>query len=203
MYPGNMRNKSRIMCLAYLRETVVSFRANEPQLKTHLHAKDGSRLDFLGMLPPIPLLFSSMNRKSDKAYRREDATFVEYYIAYLLLILEYARIWPAESFSPLKILISMGATIIFILANFLLVISEMVALTMNNDLKLFVSIIGAICMHIVGLIKWCYCIQKNRKIVNIVGKLEKCHVLCQRIDNSKEGTSIIYYCSVIYLCFSL
>lgn len=158
------------------------------------------------MPPPTPLLSSSMSRKDedDKVCRREDAVSLESYIAYLLLVLGYARIWPVESFSPLKILLSTGATIVFILTNFLLLLSEIVALTMNNDLKLFANIIGVIGMHAVGLIKWCYCIWKHREIIDIMMKLEKCHVLCQRIDDSDEGTSIIYFvATVTCLCFSL
>ncbi|KYN10181.1 Putative odorant receptor 85c [Trachymyrmex cornetzi] len=144
------------------------------------------------MHPPTPLLFPNMNRKSEdnKACKREDILSLEYYITNLLLILGYACIWPVKSFSPLKILLSTAATIVFILANFLLLFSEIVALTMNNDLKLFANIIGVISMHAVGLIKWCYCIWKNREIIDLVEKLEKCHVFCQRIDNSKEGYRI-------------
>lgn len=145
--------------------------------------------------PPTPLLFSNMNRKNkdDRARKREDAISLEYYIAHLLLVLEYANIWPVESFSPLKILLSTGGTIIFISINSLLLFSEIVAVMMINDLKLFASIIGVIGMHAVGLMKWCYCIRKNREIVDIVTKLERCHVLCQRLDNSEEGTSIAQF----------
>ncbi|KAG5310356.1 OR13A protein, partial [Acromyrmex insinuator] len=133
-----------------------------------------------------------MNRKSEdnKACKREDIISLEYYIANLLSVLEYACIWPVKSFSPLKILLSTTATIVFILTNFLLLFSEIVALTMSNDLKLFANIIGVISMHAVGLMKWCYSIWKNREIIDLVRKLEKCHVFCQQIDNSKEGYRI-------------
>lgn len=192
MYPGNMRNKSRIMSLAYLREIVVSFHVNEPRPDTHSYAKDNSHFDFSDMLPHTSFFSPNINRESGKACMGEDTISLEYYIAYLLRILGYARIWPVESFSRLKTLLSTGATIVFISANSLLLFSEIVALTMNNDLKLFANIIGVIGMHAVGLIKWCYCLRKNREIIDIVAKLEKCHVLCQKIDKSEEGTRISY-----------
>ncbi|KYN35942.1 Putative odorant receptor 85c [Trachymyrmex septentrionalis] len=141
---------------------------------------------------PPPLLFPNMNRKieDNEARKRENIISLQYYIANLLLVLEYACIWPVKSFSLFKVLLSTAATIVFILINFLLLFSEIVALTMSNDLKLFANIIGVISMHTVGLIKWCYSIWKNREIIDLVRKLEKCHVFCQRIDNSKEGYQI-------------
>ncbi|XP_011874600.1 PREDICTED: odorant receptor 4-like isoform X1 [Vollenhovia emeryi] len=145
------------------------------------------------MTPPTPLFSPSMSRKSehDEARRREDATSLEYYIADMLRVLEYACIWSGESsLSLLKTLLSTGATIVFMFINTLLLLSEVVALTMNNDLKLFANIIGVIGMHFTGLLKWCYCIRTNREIVDIVTKLGKCHVLCQRIDKSEEGYRI-------------
>ncbi|XP_025075235.1 odorant receptor 83a-like [Pogonomyrmex barbatus] len=123
-------------------------------------------------------------------FSRKNATPLEYYIEYLLMILGYARIWPTESFSPLEILFSTVATAIFISTNFLLLFTEIVALMMSNDLELFANIVGVIGMHSVGLIKWCYCIRKNKEIVDIVEQLKKCHVLCQRIDNSEKGYRI-------------
>ncbi|XP_011874601.1 PREDICTED: odorant receptor 4-like isoform X2 [Vollenhovia emeryi] len=99
------------------------------------------------MTPPTPLFSPSMSRKSehDEARRREDATSLEYYIADMLRVLEYACIWSGESsLSLLKTLLSTGATIVFMFINTLLLLSEVVALTMNNDLKLFANIIGVI-----------------------------------------------------------
>ncbi|XP_018055303.1 PREDICTED: odorant receptor 13a-like [Atta colombica] len=116
-----------------------------------------------------------MNRKSEdnKVCKREDIISLEYYIANLLFVLEYACIWPVKSFSPLKVLFSTVATIVFILTNFLLLFSEIVALAMSNDLKIFANIIGAISMHAVGLMKWCYSIWKNREIIDLVRKFIK------------------------------
>ncbi|XP_071645980.1 putative odorant receptor 85e isoform X2 [Temnothorax longispinosus] len=146
------------------------------------------------MAPPTPLLSPNMNRKSENAKAwREDAIFLDslqHYIAYLLRILGYTRIWPIESFSLLKMLLLTGTTIIFISALFLLLLAEILMLTMNINLKLFASVIGVISLHCTALTKWCYCIWKNRKIVDLVMKLEKCHVLCQRIDKSDEGHRI-------------
>ncbi|XP_070150568.1 odorant receptor 13a-like isoform X2 [Polyergus mexicanus] len=130
------------------------------------------------------------NNDDQAEIKRKDIISLEYYISYLLVILGYARIWPVDSFSLYKILFSTGATIVFILGNSLLLLSEIVQLTMTNNLQLFANIIGVICMHLSGLIKWCYCIKKNHQIVDIVIKLEKCHVLCQQIDNSEEGCRI-------------
>lgn len=124
--------------------------------------------------------------------KREDAattTSVEYYIEYLLIMLEYSRIWHAKSFSPLKTLLATATTTVLILVNFLVVLSEFTILTMTYDLKLFANIVGAISLHGIGLIKWCYCISKNKKVLDIVMTLERCHALCQRIDDSKEGSS--------------
>ncbi|XP_011701733.1 PREDICTED: odorant receptor 13a-like [Wasmannia auropunctata] len=150
-----------------------------------------SRKNDIYVPPSTPFYFPDMNRKDeDDKSRGKDALSLEYYIKYLLLALGYARIWPTESFSPLKILLSWGATIVFISANFLLLFSEIVVLTMNNDLKLFANIIGVINMHFVGLMKWCYCIWRNKEIVDIVEQLKKCHVLCQRINDSKKGCQI-------------
>lgn len=132
-----------------------------------------------------------MNRKSNDdqtEIKRKDTISLEYYISCLLVILGYARIWPVDSFPLRKVVFSIGATSVFILGNSLLLLSEIVELTMINELKLFANIIGVICMHLVGLIKWCYCIKENRQIIDIAMKLEKCHVLCQQIDNSEEGT---------------
>ncbi|XP_020292359.1 odorant receptor 13a-like [Pseudomyrmex gracilis] len=134
-----------------------------------------------------------MNCKSgdDETCKRRNATSLSYYIASLLVTLEYARIWPdGESFPSCKILLSSGATIIFICANFLLLLSEIAVLTMRCNLELFANIIGVIGMHAVGLVKWCYCIKTNGIIVDMVMTLEKCHVLCQRIDNSEDGYQI-------------
>ncbi|XP_012535514.2 odorant receptor 4 [Monomorium pharaonis] len=128
--------------------------------------------------------------EDDKTRRRGDAISLEYYIAHLLLVLECARIWPVKSFSRLKASLSTGGTIIFITINSLLLLSEIVAVMINNDLTLFANIIGVISMHGVGLVKWCYCIRKNREIVDIVTKLKRCHTLCQRLDNSEEGCRI-------------
>jgi len=178
------------MSLAYLREIVVSFHVNEPRPDTHSYAKDNSHFDFSDMLSVTPFFSPNINRES-KACTGKDAISLEYYIAYLLRILKYSRIWPVESFSRLKILLSTGATIVFISASFLLLLSEIVAVMMNNNLKLFANIIGVISMHAMGLIKWCYCLRKNREIINIVAKLEKCHVLCQKIDKSEEGTLVL------------
>lgn len=125
-------------------------------------------------------------------FKRRDIMSMEYYISYLLVIFGYGRIWHVDSLN--KMLFSTGATTIFILGNFLVLLSEIVALMMNNDLKIFANIIGVICMHLVGLMKWCYCIKENHQIVDIAIKLEKCHVLCQQIDDSKEGKSIIIVC---------
>ncbi|XP_050450947.1 odorant receptor 4-like isoform X1 [Cataglyphis hispanica] len=129
-----------------------------------------------------------MNRKSndDQAEIKKKDVSIEYYISDLLVILGYARIWPVD-FSLCKMLFSTGVIIILISANSLILLAEIVQLTMINDLKLFANIIGVICLHLAGLIKWCYCIKGNRQIVDIAIKLEKCHVLCQQIDNSKEG----------------
>lgn len=132
-----------------------------------------------------------MNRKNtddQTDIRRRDTISLEYYISCLLVILGYARIWPVDSFPLCKMVLSIGATSVFILGNSLLLLSEIVELTMTNELKLFANIIGVICMHLTGLIKWCYCIRENRQIIDITMKLEKCHVLCQQIDNSEEGT---------------
>ncbi|XP_067209476.1 odorant receptor 4-like [Linepithema humile] len=130
-----------------------------------------------------------MNRSND-AWKKEDAVSLKYYIANLLVVFGYARIWPDESFVLCKIFFSTAATATFISANFVLLLSEIAALTMSNSLELFANIIGVICMHAVGLIKWCYCINKKREVVDLVMKLEKCHVLCQRIDRSERGSQI-------------
>lgn len=198
MYPGNMRNKSRIMSLAYLRETVVSFRANEPRLDTHFYAKAG--LIFQVCFRPPLFSRQTMHRKSenDKAC---GTGAIEFYSEYLFRILGYACIWSTGSFPLFKLLLSTGATIIFISANFLLLFSEIVVLTMNINLKLFANIIGVIGMHFVGLIKWCYCIWRNRKIVDIVAQLEKCHVLCQKIDESEGTWKLSVITSVTYFRF--
>ncbi|XP_029159447.1 odorant receptor 13a-like [Nylanderia fulva] len=133
-----------------------------------------------------------MNRKNNDQTemfkRRDDIMPVEYYISHLLAIFGYGRIWHVDSLS--KMLLSTGATTIFILGNFLLLLSEIVVLMMINDLKIFANIIGVICMHLVGLMKWCYCIKESSQLVNIAIKLEKCHVLCQQIDNSEEGCQV-------------
>lgn len=110
-----------------------------------------------------------------------------HYMEYLFRVLEYARIWPNESSSLLKISLSAGTTFFFMLMNFLLLSSEIVALTININIKLFANIIGVICMHAVGFMKWCYCVRKNEKLIDLVSQLEKCHVLCQKIDKSEEG----------------
>lgn len=144
-----------------------------------------------------------MNRMSenDKACEREDTIFLEDYVASLLRVLSYACIWPAKSFS-LKILITTGMTIVFISTNSVLLFSEIASLALINDLKLFASIIGVIGMHAVGLLKWCYCIRKSNEVIDIMTKLEKCHVLCQRIDKSEEGIyKLFIIISVTYLCF--
>lgn len=187
MYPENMRNKSRIMFLAYLRETVVSFRMNE--LDTHILTQR-TVLVSIFQVRLRPPLFSprTMNRSGSDKARRTDATSLQHYMEYLFRILEYARIWSNESSSLLKISLSTAATIFLMLSNFLLLFCEIVALTININIKLFANIIGVICMHLVGLIKWCYCIWKNRKFIDIIMQLEKCHVLCQKIDKSEEGT---------------
>lgn len=138
-----------------------------------------------------PPLFSRQIMSRDDESRGTDAISIKRYMEYLFRVLEYGRIWPTESFSLFKILLSMAATIFFISTNVILLFSEIVALTMNINMKLFANIIGVIGMHAVGLIKWCYCIRKNRKIVDIMIQLEKCHVLCRKLDSSEEGTRIV------------
>ncbi|XP_019882318.2 putative odorant receptor 85d [Camponotus floridanus] len=136
---------------------------------------------------------TNMNRKSNDdqtEIKRKDMTSLEYYISFLLLILGYARIWSVDSFPLCKVVLSIGATSIFILGNSLLLLSEIVELIMTNELKLFANLVGVICLHLIGLIKWCYCIKENRQIIDIAMKLEKCHILCQQIDNSEEGYRI-------------
>lgn len=150
---------------------------------------------FMPFLPSLSFSPVDMKRKSNDdqtEIRRKDATSLEYYISCLLAILGYARIWPVDSFPLHKMVFSIGATSVFILGNFLLLLSEIVELTVIKELKLFANIVGVICMHLVGLIKWCYCIKKNRQIVDIAIKLEKCHVLCQQIDNSGEGGTWLF-----------
>ncbi|KAL0125368.1 hypothetical protein PUN28_004480 [Cardiocondyla obscurior] len=128
--------------------------------------------------------------EDDKAHERKDPISLEYYIEYLLRILEYACIWPVRSLSPLQNLLSTGVTIFFLLMNLFLLLPEIAALTMSNDLKVFANIIGVIGMHAVGLIKWCYFIWKNREIVDLVKQLKMCHVLCQKINRSEEAYQI-------------
>lgn len=147
------------------------------------------------MSPPAPLFSRNVNQnmsENDEVNKREDTISLKYYIAHVLLVLGYARIWPVKTFSLITALISTGGTIFFILINSVLLFSEIVAVTMNHDLRLFANIIGVIGMHAVGLIKWCYCLYKNKEIVDIVTKLGSCHVLCQRLDDSEEGTYVNY-----------
>jgi hypothetical protein len=124
-------------------------------------------------------------KDDDKPHERSDT--IDHYIASLLAVFRYARIWPAESLALRERLLSTVATSVLIAANFLLLLSELAALTPDIDLEMFAKIISSISMHNSNLVKWCYCIWRGGEIVSIVMKLQKCHVLCQRINNCEKG----------------
>ncbi|XP_026823893.1 odorant receptor 13a isoform X2 [Ooceraea biroi] len=136
--------------------------------------------------------FPGMDCKSDddKSYKRGNVMSLEYYMATLLAMFRHVRIWPVTSFTLCKTFLVTTGTNISLMAIFLVLLSEIVALMMITSLKLFANIIGVICMHVTGLIKWCYCIRYNEEIVHIVTKLEKCHVLCQQFDNCEKVSQI-------------
>ncbi|XP_072751008.1 odorant receptor 13a-like isoform X2 [Anoplolepis gracilipes] len=157
--------------------------------KRRLRRIDPSILQNMLSSSSLSLFVNRTSNDDQTKIKRKDIS-VAYYISHLLVIFGHAQIWPVHSFSLCKMLFSTAATTVFILGNFLLLLSEIVKLTMISDLKLFANIIGVICMHLVGLIKWCYCIKEKHQIVDIAIKLEKCHVLCQQIDNSEEGCRV-------------
>jgi len=124
--------------------------------------------------------------KVDDKHERGDA--MDHYIASLLAVLRYARIWSAEPLALRETLLSTAATSVFVAGNFLLLLSEMAALTLDMNLEIFAKIMSITSMHGLGFVKWCYCIRRGGEMVGILMKLQKCHVLCQRIDDCDEGT---------------
>ncbi|XP_032684229.1 odorant receptor 33b-like [Odontomachus brunneus] len=68
------------------------------------------------------------------------------------------------------------------------ILSEIAVITMGtNEVA---DVIGVFTTHFNGLLKWSYCTIKNRRLFDLILKLEKCHVLCQRIDSTKEGSEL-------------
>jgi len=134
------------------------------------------------------VLFPSMHRGKDDDKPHERGEGIDHYIASLLAMLRCARIWRAGSLALRERLFLTTATSVLIAANFLLLLSEVAVLTPDIDLEMFAKMISVISMHISGLIKWCYCIRRGGEIAGIVMKLQKCHVLCQRINSCEEGT---------------
>ncbi|XP_025161171.1 uncharacterized protein LOC112590023 isoform X1 [Harpegnathos saltator] len=128
-----------------------------------------------------------MTRESrdDEARERKHVLPIENYIPFLITALQYARIWPAP-FSVYKIALLTGLLVILfviILANLL---AEIVLIIMGTNVDDLTDIIGVITAHIQGLLKWWYFLTNKKELFDIMMKLNKCHVFCQRID--KEGT---------------
>lgn len=183
MYPGNMRNKSQIILHVLARNHRSIFLAREDRERTgRPHATLALQFSRYDHLP-------GMNWKSqnDEACKRNDALSIGRYIPFLLAALKYARMYPAESFSMSKIVILTGLVVIVIVLILMNLLSEIAIIVMSTNENVVADAIGVFTTHLGGLLKWSYCTTKNRRLLDIMMKLEKCHVLCQRIDSTKEG----------------
>lgn len=128
-----------------------------------------------------------MSRDSNGESRvQKDARSLEYYIEYLLIQLEYVSAWPPKVVS-LKTHLLKTVAVFSTLTLFVLILLESAMLLIHKDLQLFANVIGVIVLHTVGFMKCVYFLQRKRKIRDMMVKLEKCHVLCQQIDDSQEG----------------
>lgn len=130
----------------------------------------------------------SWNSQEDEARKGKHVLSVERYIPFLLVALKYARMCPAESFPMYKIVFLTGLVVVVIVTIFLNLLSEVAIIVIGMDGDGTADVISVLSTHVVGLMKWCYCTTYNGRLFDIVKKLERCHVFCQRIDSTMEGT---------------
>lgn len=141
-----------------------------------------------------------ISRKSqdDQARKGKYELFIETYISLLITALKYNRICPSDSFSKCKTVLLTGLAIIDMLI-FVDLLSEIAIWYLETDA--FIDAIGVATTHLVGLLKWSYCTIRNKKLFDVLANLEKCHLLCQRIDTTKEGMYKLFtFQFVNYIC---
>lgn len=133
-----------------------------------------------------------MNWKSqdNEAHKGKHVFSIESYFPRLMVALKYSRMFPSEfcEFSMIKIAFLTGLVVTFTAIIFINLISEIAVIIVGVNGDQIADVISVSSTHALGIVKWYQCTINNRKIFNIVNKLERCHVLCQRVDSTIEGT---------------
>lgn len=177
-----------VTCPSFARADQARGGTDRPDGRTSLRTPSTIlSLRFLRSTTSPPSTDMSLESDGESRVQERCDVSLEHYIEYLLIELEYVGAWPLKVTS-LKTHLSKAMAILSSLTLFVLVLLEAAMLLIYKDLRLFANIIGMIILHTVDFMKRVYFMQEKKKIRDTVVKLEKCHVLCQRIDDSQEGS---------------
>lgn len=171
------------LSFVYSRVTTVVYFLRERNATGRPHATLTLRFFRYDHLP-------GMNRKSqdDEARNGQHTLSIERYFPFLLAMLKNTRMYASEQFLTFKIVFLTGLAVFFMVLIFVNLIADIGIIIVGVNADQFADVVSILSTHIVGLIKWLYCTTNNRKLFGITQKLERCHVLCQRIDSTVEGT---------------
>lgn len=114
------------------------------------------------------------------------------YAQHLFDLLHLLRIYKSEKVFSLLARLSTGILIIICLvANLVLVISELIGLKDAKNVKQLARGIGAVSFHTTGIVKWCYCMWKIDIITNLINMLYYCHYLSLQICQNVQGNFFV------------
>ncbi|XP_033217019.1 uncharacterized protein LOC117172863 isoform X2 [Belonocnema kinseyi] len=113
------------------------------------------------------------------------------YAEHLFDLLHLLRIYKSEKVFSLLARFSTGILIIIcVVANLVLVISELIGLKDAKNVKQLARGIGLVSFHTTGIVKWCYCMWKIDIITSLINMLHNCHYLslqiCQNVRDREK-----------------
>lgn len=125
-------------------------------------------------------------RQSDET-SDEDVPPFEAFVAHIFVALSHLKISKNSHSSTLTTVIDTCVTTLLLTVNFLLVVSEAIDVHNGYDLPSFAARINPLLFHLLGFIKWTYCITQYKEIEALIDNMKLCHEMCQNIDRSEEG----------------
>ncbi|XP_015121343.1 odorant receptor 13a [Diachasma alloeum] len=126
-----------------------------------------------------------LRRRSDMSSEGTIPTF-KAFVSHVFVTLSHLKILKnSNSSKSTKIIDTCGTTCLLML-NFLLVVSEAIDVKNSYDLPSFAARFNPLLFHLLGLIKWTYCLTHLADIEKLIVNMELCHEMCQKIDSNDE-----------------
>ncbi|XP_063974761.1 uncharacterized protein LOC135161262 isoform X3 [Diachasmimorpha longicaudata] len=108
------------------------------------------------------------------------------FASYVFVALSHLKIFKNTHSSWTTRIIDTCITTSLLTATFLLIVSEAIDVQNSYDLPSFAARFNPLLFHLLGFVKWTYCLTHHAEIEQLIISVELCHAMGQKIDRTDK-----------------